>query len=158
MTVNMDLVNLTLGIVGTLAGVISLSVHLWRLKRESPRLTIGVLSCEHSFEKEMKVLSFWSEIELRNLGDRGTNILGIDVNFKSKEKQYTLKSSNQEPDIRDDSLKWIRPHETLKTIQTAFIKFEGPIEKQLECTFKVYHTHGVEKIKTKSQKRDKAHE
>ena len=78
MTIDMDVVNLTLGIIGTIAGVVSLTVHLWRLKRENPRLTINVLSCEHTFQHETKALSFWSEIELRNLGDRGTNILGID--------------------------------------------------------------------------------
>jgi hypothetical protein len=95
MTINMDIVNLTLGIVGTIAGVVSLSVHLWRLRRENPRLIIRVLSCEHDFAHESKALSFWSEMELRNLGDRGTNILGIDVKFRAKEKDYTLKMSNQ---------------------------------------------------------------
>ena len=158
MTINMDMVNLTLGIVGTIAGVVSLSVHLWRLRRENPRLTLGVLSCEHDFAHESKALSFWSEMELRNLGDRGTNILGIDVKFRAKEKDYTLKMSNQEPDSDDDSIRWIRPHETIRTFQTAFIKFEDKPEKQIDCIFTIYHTHGAEKIRAKSHKRDKTHE
>jgi hypothetical protein len=158
MTINMDIVNLTLGIIGTIAGVVSLSVHLWRLRRENPRLTIRVLSCEHSFEKETKALSFWSEMELRNLGDRGTDVLGIDVKFEDDEKEYTLKMSNQEPVVEDDLIRWIRPHETIRTVQTAFTKFEGTPKEQIECTFTIYHTHGAEKIKTKSQKRDKIHE
>ena len=97
-------------------------------------------------------------MELRNLGDRGANILGIDMKFRAKEKDYTLKMSNQEPVIDDDSIRWIRPHETIRTFQTAFIKFEDKPEKQIDCIFTVYHTHGAEKIKAKSQKRDKTHE
>jgi len=33
MLTSMDFVNLTLGIVGTTAGIVSLAVHLWRLKK-----------------------------------------------------------------------------------------------------------------------------
>ena len=152
MTINMDIVNLTLGIVGTIAGVVSLSVHLWRLKRENPRLAINVLKCEHDFEKETKALSFWNEIEVRNLGDRGTNILGIDMKFRAKEKEYTLKMSNQEPELGNDTIRWIRPHETIRTFQTSFTKFECKPDEQIDCLFIVYHTHGAEKIKFKSQK------
>ncbi|MCW4016998.1 MAG: hypothetical protein NWF06_11565 [Candidatus Bathyarchaeota archaeon] len=158
MTIDMDLVNLTLGIVGTIAGVVSLTVHLWRLKRENPRLTINVLSCEHYFENETKVLSFWSETELRNLGDRGTDMLGIDLKFEYKEKDYNLKMSNQEPLVENGSIRWIRPHQTIRTFQTAFIKFEGPPKEQLDCIFTLYHTHGAEKVKAKSQKRKTTYE
>ena len=97
-------------------------------------------------------------MELRNLGDRGTNILGIDVKFIAKEKECTLKMSNQEPDSDDNSIRWIRPHETNRTFQTAFIKFVDKPEKQIDCIFTLYHTHGAEKIRAKSHKRDKTHE
>ena len=153
MTVNIDLVNLTLGIIGTLSGVIALTVHLWRLKRENPHLELKVLKCEHSFEKETNAISFWSEIELRNLGDRGTNLLGTDLMFEYNKKGYTLKMTNQEQDIEDNSIRWIRPHETLRTLQTTFSKFEVKPRKEIECTFTIYHTHGAEKVKAKSQRR-----
>ena len=155
MTINMDIVNLTLGIVGTIAGVVSLSVHLWRLRRESPRLELKALNCEHDFRKETNMLSFWSELEVRNLGDRGTNILGIDLMFKYKEKDYTLKMTSQEHDIENNVIKWIRPHETIRILQIAFTKFETKPTSIIDCTFTLYHTHGAENIKTKSQKREK---
>ena len=110
---------------------------------------------KHDFANETRTLSFWSEMELRNLGDRGTDILGIDVKFKVKEKEYTLMMSNQELVIEDGSIRWIRPHETIRTFQTAFIKFEDKPEKRIDCIFTVYHTHGAEKVRAKSQKRDK---
>ena len=156
MTINMDFVNLTLGIIGTIAGVVSLTVHLWRLQRENPRLTISVLSCEHSYQHETKALSFWSEIELRNLGDRGTNILGIDLKFEGNDKkECTLQMSNQEQVIGGDVIRWIRPHETMRTLQIAFTKSENKPKQQIDCLFTVYHTHGAERAKTKSQKRPK---
>lgn len=135
-----------------------LTGHLWRLKRENPRLTINVLSCEHTFQHETKALSFWSEIELRNLGDRGTNILGIDLKFEYNKRDYTLKMSNQEQVIEGQLIRWIRSHETIKTLQTSFTKFEDKPKSQIECLFTVYHTHGAEKIRAKSQKIDKTHE
>ena len=118
-------------------------------RRENPRLTIRVLSFEHDFAHESKALSFWSEMELGNLGNRGTNILGIDVKFRAKGKDYTLKMSNQESSIEDDMMRWIRPHETIRTFQTAFIKFEDKPEKQIDCVFRIYQTHGAKQIKTK---------
>ena len=155
MSIDMDIVNLTLGIIGTIAGVVSLSVHLWRLKRESPRLELKALNCEHDFIKETNMLSFWSELEVRNLGDRGTNILGIDLMFKHKEKDYTLKMTNHEHDIENNSIKWIRPHETIRIQQIAFTKFETKPINNIECSFTLYHTHGAENTKTKSLRREK---
>ena len=157
MAVNMDIVNLTLGIVGTIAGVVSLSVHLWRLRRENPRLDLKALNSEHNFQKETNVLSFWSEIEVRNLGDRGTNILGMDLMFEYNNKEYALKMTNQEQNTENSSIKWIRPHETLRTLQVAFTKFETKPLNNIYCTFTIYHTHGTEKIKAKPQKREKPH-
>ena len=153
MTVNIDVINLTLGIVGTLSGVISLTVHLWRLKRENPRLELNVLHCKHSFEAETNAISFWSEIELRNLGDRGTNILGTDLMFEYEDKIYVLKISNQDSATEENPIKWIRPHETLRNLQVAFTKFEVEPRNCIDVTFTIYHTHGAEKIKAKSQKK-----
>ena len=36
MTINMDIINLTLGIVGTIVGIVSLSVHLLEAKKRKP--------------------------------------------------------------------------------------------------------------------------
>ena len=66
--------------------------------------------------------------------------------------------SNQEQVIEGDLIRWIRPHETIKTLQTSFTKFEDKPKSQIECLFTVYHTHGAEKIRAKSQKIDKTHE
>jgi hypothetical protein len=149
--VDMNLLNLTLGIVGTIAGMVSLSVHIWRLRLEKPRLSMNILSCNHYFEESSRILSFWSQIEIRNLGDRGTNLLGMVLNFEHDKKNLTVKLAHQDCENENGSLKWIRPHETIRIQQTGFTKIDKKPTKQIESTFIIYHTHGEQKTDGKSQ-------
>ena len=146
----MDLINLTLGVVGTTAGILALAVHLWRLKREKPYLVIKVLSCNHAYDRETQALSFFSEIEIRNIGDRGTDILGVDLKFDYKKTEYAMKTFNQDDDRGKENIKWIRPHETIRTIQNSLTRFEAIPQKQIQCSFKVYETHGTKEIQATS--------
>ena len=147
---SMDLVNLTLGIVGTTAGIVSLAVHLWRLKREKPSLVLRSVSCTHEYEKETMALSFLCELEIRNLGDRGTNILGVDLKFDYKNTEYGIKTITQDEDDTKVDLKWIRPHETIRITQIAITRFSELPQKQIKCNFTLYHTHGAEELKATS--------
>ena len=150
MSVNLDILNLTLGIIGTIAGIVSLSVHLWRLKRENPRLMLKIIKCYHEID-EARILSFYSEIEIRNLGDRGTNILEIEIAIKSNDNNFSVKMKNQDNEEEKVSMKWIRPHETIRTNQFGFIKFDQRARKEIDCQFIIYHTHGAEKIRAISK-------
>ena len=144
----MDFVNLTLGIVGTTAGIASLLVHLWRLKREKPDLVLKVLRCNHECDRETNALSFFSELEIRNIGDRGTNILGVDLKFDYKKTEYGMKMVNQDNELQNNNLKWIRPHETIRTIQIAVTRFNSKPQKQIQCMFTIFDTHGAKQIKS----------
>ncbi|MDG6223108.1 MAG: hypothetical protein IAX21_01965 [Candidatus Bathyarchaeota archaeon] len=150
MSISMDFINLTLGIVGTTAGIVSLAVHLWRLKRETPNLVVKQIKCTHEYEKETKALSFLIELEIRNLGDRGTNILGVDLKFDHKNTEYVMKMVNQDNEPENITIKWIRPHETIRTVQIAFTRFNEKPKKQIPCNLTVYHTHGAEQLKATS--------
>ena len=121
MSINIDILNLSLGIIGTIASIVSLSVHLWRLRRENPRLLLKIIKCYREID-EARVLSFYSELEVRNLGDRGTNILNVDLDFKNNHNYISLKMANQDPDVEKMAIKWIRPHETIRTNQFGFMK------------------------------------
>ena len=148
-----EVVNLVLGIVGTVTGIVALSVHFWRLRRESPRLKIEVLKCEHDFEEEKKTLSFWAELQIRNLGDRGTDILDIDLTFKNDEQEHSLRMEHHGELFEGDLERWIHPHETIKKSKTTFIRYEGDIKERIDCTLIIYHTHGAEKVKAVSERR-----
>jgi hypothetical protein len=150
MAMSMDLINLTLGIVGTTAGIVSLAVHLWRLKREKPNLVLRNIRCVHEYEKETKALSFLCELEIRNVGDRGTNILGVDLKFDYKKTEYGIKTISQDEDTPNTNLKWIRPHETIHVTQIALTRFSELPKKQINCNFTLYHTHGAEELKVTS--------
>jgi len=111
---------------------------------------LKILKCTHEYDKEIKALSFLSELEIRNLGDRGTNILGMDLKFDYKNTEYAMRMVNQDGETQNGNLKWIRPHETIRTIQIALTRFNVNPQKQILCMFTVYDTHGAEQIKTKS--------
>jgi len=150
---DVEVVSLVLGIIGTVTGIVALSLHYWKLRRETPRLKTEVLRCEHDFEEEKKTLSFWADLQIRNLGDRGTDILGIDLAFEDDEQKHNLKLEYQSPVFEDDLIKWIRPHETIEKSQTAFTIYEGDVKEQIDCTFTIYHTHGAEKVEAVSERR-----
>ena len=65
------------------------------------------------------------------------------MTFRAKEKEYSLKMSDQKPEIDDDSIRWIRSPETIRTFQTEFTKFEDIPEEQIDYIFTIYHTHGA---------------
>ena len=150
MLMPMDLINLTLGVVGTTAGILALVVHFWRLKREKPDLVIRVLKCDHAYDRETQALSFLSEIEIRNIGDRGTDILGVDLKFDYKKTEYAMKTFNQDDEGKNGNVKWIRPHETIRTIQSSLTRFGTVPKKQIQCLFTVYETHGTKEVEATS--------
>lgn len=95
-------------------------------------------------------LSFLSELEIRNIGDRGTNILGLDLKFDYKNTEYGIKTINQDEENANADLKWIRPHETIRITQIALTRFNELPQKQIKCNFTLYHTHGAEELKATS--------
>jgi len=148
-----EVLNLVLGIIGTITGIVALSVHFLRLRRENPRLKIEVLKCEHDFEEEKKTLSFWAELQIRNLGDRGTDILGVDLTFEDDEQEHNLRMEHHGELYEDDLKRWIHPHQTIEKSLTTFTKYEGDIKERINCTLTIYHTHGAEKAKVISERR-----
>jgi len=151
----LDLANLVLGIIGTITGSIAIFIHFWRLRKESPRLEGEILKCEHDFavsKSKIKTVSFWVELQIKNLGDRGTSINDIDLNFEDDGQNYHLKGYFR-GNVEDSQRRWISPHETINISVDYWITFEGNDKEQIDCTFTIYHTHGSQNVKTISQKR-----
>lgn len=151
-----SVVNLVLGIIGTVTGIIALFIHFWKLRRESPRLKIEVLKCEHDFEEKKKTVSFWVDLQVKNLGDRGTSRYGMDLTFEDNGKERRLEMVHYgRYTVNDIKQKgWISPHETIKISETVYARYEGDKKEQIDCTLTIYHTHGAEKVKTVSKKRE----
>jgi hypothetical protein len=145
-------VNLVLGIIGTITGIIGLFIHFWRFRRENPRIEVKALGCEHSIESERSQISFWATFQMKNLGDRGTSINDVDLVFVSDNKEHLLKKILFRP-MEYSQRRWIDPHETIDLGADYLGKYEGEVKEKINCTFLIYHTHGRKKIRALSQRR-----
>jgi len=151
------IVNLVLGIIGTITGSIAVFVHYWRLKRENPHLEIRISSFEHDFaisKSQIKTISFWASLQVKNLGDRGTSINDVDLSFVSDRKKYTLKKRLFIERPAQHQRIWINPHETLDISTDFWTDYDGEERERFDCTLTIYHTHGSKEIKSVSQKRE----
>jgi hypothetical protein len=153
----LDIANLVLGIIGTLTGSIAVIIHIWRLRRESPRLETKVLKCEHDFtvsKSQIKTISFWAEFQMKNLGDRGTSVNDISLSFEDDGKKYQLKKRYYRGTFVESERKWINAHHTMDIEADFYDTFEGNDKEQIDCTFTIFHTHGAKNVKAVSQKRE----
>lgn len=151
-----EIANLVLGIIGTVTGSIAIFIHFWRLRRESPRLEAKVLKCEHDFTLStsgIKSISFWAEVQIKNLGDRGTSINDMDIIFEDNGNEYRLKKKYFRGLTEESKRRWINAHDIIDIEADFYETFEGNEKEQIDCTFTIYHTHGAEKVKAVSQKR-----
>ncbi len=153
---DVEVVTLVLGIIGTVTGIVSLSLHYWRLRKESPRLETKVLKCEHNLrvsKSQIKTISFWAGFQIKNLGDRGTSVNDINLSFEDDGKKYQLKKRYYRGTFLENERRWINAHDTIDIEADFYNTFENNDKEQIDCTFTIYHTHGAEKVKTVSQRR-----
>jgi hypothetical protein len=152
-------VNLALGIIGTITGIVALFISWWTLRKEKPHLEVSVLSCEHMSvisQSKVKNVSFWIRFQLKNTGDRGTTINSVDLIFNddSKKGRYKLQSWSLNGVILQQDKTWLNAHETAD-VETNFVAIPFPdADKELmNCTFTIYHTHGAKPIECVSHER-----
>jgi len=159
MSETLDIANLVLGIIGTVTGSIAVIIHIWRLRKENPRLEMKVLKCEHDYAVSTTssaiTISFWTDFMIRNVGDRGTSINDMDLDFQENGQKYHLKKQHFWAGQAGGERIWISPHETLDLSTNFYQTFQGKEKETIDCHFIVYHTHGAENIKAVSQRRKK---
>jgi hypothetical protein len=158
MSDNISTVNFVLGIVGTITGAIALFISYWAFKKENPKLEIRTVKCEHSVRvstKNIKTLSFWTQLEVKNVGDRGTSINDAQIEFEDSGKKYIFKKQYFE-DATSRNV-WINPHETTYIGVQFWGAFDGADLENLNCTLKVYHTHGCRNVTVTSRRISNAH-
>ena len=151
-------INLVLGIVGTVTGIVALFISYWTYRKENPHLKVTVSKCEHDFTlstSQIKSVTFWVAFQIKNIGDRGTSINDISLLFRSDGKEYDWKKKYFRGPTVDSEKRWIEAHDTLNIEADFYDPYEGTDREQIDCTFTIYHTHSSEKIKTVSQRRKK---
>ena len=145
-------IELILGIIGTVTGILALVIHIIKLSREKPHLQVELIDCHHLFNPEKEpstrwIMYFFPHFRIANLGDRSTTVSNIEVLFKINDKEYsTPKGANYLSPTRIDA------HDTVD-IQPQIYSYDETIKEQklIDAVFTIHHTHGKEKIKCTSE-------
>ena len=127
-------IELVLGIVGTIAGLTSLSILIWKTTQEKAiiRLSDALLSLERKDkDKVIGSLSF----NVDNLGDRSTTvtrvnvILGNHVEVIEGLTSVPSHSSIKYPREKDAEMKLFTRYEELENLRIIVIHTHGTLEK-----------------------------
>lgn len=147
-------INIVLGILGTVTGAIALFVSWWTLRKESPRLRMTVLKCEHSIKVQtnrVRTITFWAEVQVKNVGDRHTSVYDMSLAFEDNGNKYSFKKSYFR-DLPSQERILIPAHDVVNIRADFYERYEGNDKEQIKCTLTIYHTHKTEAVKTVSQK------
>jgi len=148
-------INIALGIIGTVTGAIALFISWWTLRKESPRLRMTVLKCEHSIKvstNQVKTITFWVEIQIKNIGDRHTSVYDMSLAFEDNWNKYSFKK-NYFRDIPSQEQRILVPaHDVVHVKADFYERYEGNDKEQIKCTLTMYHTHKTEVVETVSRR------
>jgi hypothetical protein len=135
-------VELVLGIIGTVTGILGLIMHLIRLRRERASLHIEVLRCQHrvTWHKtpgESKIAGTLLLVEMRvdNRGDWETTVYDLQLLFRDYSSREKLKAG-----IR------ILAHATETLDHSFFVPAAEISDSSVSCSFILYHTHGKQRV------------
>jgi hypothetical protein len=147
-------VELVIGIIGIITAILSLIVHLIRLRKERPRLEVEAIYGEHWFfnvdkDREKPIFRLNAGFRVKNLGDRGTTLHKAQLSFMIDNKQYSVQQDLFEifPGPKFETTVWINAHE-ITEIGIFFAHLEGETitQESIVCTFTLFHTHGKKKV------------
>jgi hypothetical protein len=147
--------NLALGLIGTITGTIALFISYWTLRKESPRLRMAVLKCEHSIKvqtSQVRTITFWVEVQVRNIGDRHTSVYDMTLAFEDNGKKYSFKKDYFRDVLPEEPRILIPAHDVVNVGADFYHRYEGNDKEQIKCTLAIYHTHKTEVVETVSQR------
>ncbi len=146
--------DLVLGIVGTVTGVLSLLIHLIRLRREKPNLALEPLRCMHRLSKNKAGgasvnIGTLIEMELRvnNRGDWDTTVNDVQLAYSDySSAREKLKAGGVE----------VPKHGTKTLVHSFFIPGKEINEPTIDCKLTLYHTQGAQTFHIVSNIRQKS--
>jgi len=127
-------IELALGIVGTITGLTSLSILIWKTMQEKPIIKISDALLSLGRKTEDKVVGSLS-FNIDNLGDRPTTvtrvnvILGDHVEVIEGLRSIPSHSSVRYPEKTDSELKLFTRYKELRDLKIIVIHTHGTLEK-----------------------------
>ena len=142
-------IELILGLVGTVTGILGLIVHIIKFRRERPHLKVEVIECTHEFNQKWEPgdwkAIFHPSFRILNQGDRSTTVSKIELSFVINDKEfYTYQ----------DHSKYYKPidaHETVEVTAPLYIYSQTDEQGSIQCRFTIHHTHGKQIIECTSE-------
>jgi hypothetical protein len=128
---------LGLSVFSTIASVAGLVLHYVRFRKERPRLSFEVMSCNHyTPSTNIKKTELRVQFRVHNTGDRATQLNDLEL------REYQLMHSL-------DNV--VEAHRS--TIVDGYYNIPKRIDdNEIECDFTLYHTHGEENFKVTSER------
>jgi hypothetical protein len=156
-----------LGIVGTATGIAALLISYRTYSKQKPNLKIKVTKCVHDFpnpirEPQVKEINFWTNFQIKNVGDRGTKVENIVLSFVTDAKKYQIEERKPYSDLSEiarfqvqfpaqNESRWIAAHDSVNIGAHFNIPYDGR-EDKIDCVFSVYDTHRKYTVKGMSTK------
>lgn len=133
MVVELDL-GLTLGMIGTVAGILSLLIIFWKTLRETSRIRITDTLLYLEKRGEDKIIGKVS-FNVSNLGDRATSVarvnvvLGDHVEVIEGLRNIQSHSSIRYPEKTDSEIKLFAGRKEIENLRVIVIHTDGQYEK-----------------------------
>ena len=148
--------NLTLGMIGTITGVVALIISVITYWREKPKLNVTIKRAEHIVDKKFpRKIEFTFVFAISNRGDRGTTLNGIEMSYidngkiHSQKKEIDYGNAMLINDVRKVN---VNPHETIdRLVLFDDDLIEEPPKETMNYSFIIYHTHGAYRFNVTSK-------
>lgn len=125
---------LALGIIGTVTGILSLLITFWKTLRETPRIKITDTLIQLEKKEEDKIIGKLS-FNVSNLGDRATSVarvnvvLGDHVEVIEGLRNIQSHSSIRYPEKTDSEIKLFTGRKEIENLRIIVIHTHGQYEK-----------------------------
>jgi hypothetical protein len=146
-----DVLTQILGITGAITGVLALLVSYRTYSAARPNLKVLTKKCNHFYRTPTSNnITFHPQLSISNLGDRPTTLNKIEAEFTVNGKVYSAKQDIERVECDEETGETlstskisVEPHSTIDKFIYLEINAEGEQQEKIQCTFKLYHTHGI---------------
>jgi hypothetical protein len=146
-----------LGIIGIATGLFALLISYRTYSKQKPNLNVKVTNCEYtiSFDSAIhhRAINFSAKFQIKNVGDRGTNINDIVLSFKVDGKEQSINPfyTHELESSKLNQRLWIEAHGIIDIEASFNGQFDGTEEDEMACIFTISDTHKTYRVRAISK-------
>ena len=100
----------------------------------------------------MRTITFWVEIQVRNIGDRHTSVYDMNLAFEDNGNKHSFKKAYFRDVPSQEQRVLVPAHDVINIWADFYERYEGSDKEQIKCTLAICHTHRTEVVETVSQR------